>query len=360
MTTSECLALSESALSAPSFLSEIETDKKYTDVFIKDISTGVLDCRAGFDIRYQRRAHSPEGEGRYPTLVDFRNLFTVGMDYGKQRAMGIRSRWNPVFSNSIGGYPKGSVVRDSSGKKYISRIENNTNTLPTNGESNSWWNRLLPTPKFVGNDINTHAFGPNYEKTPKTTIAFIKLDEELPTEPVTTKMKIASFSGAQLSSDMNGGTFECSGMVVFSNTVCWGPLDILAPSLRRKGWLAASYWGIYSTDFTIERGSQFVKFSYSLKLSPYPDLYSNPEHENEFIEVLSGYRIPMKDGNITRMGDFRSPAKAVPIRKDKMYYLYIEYENGMMVPLDRQPQIPSPTYLEVYPFTRAIELPSAK
>ena len=68
----------------------------------------------------------------------------------------------------------------------------------------------------------------------------------------------------------------------------------------------------------------------------------------------------MKDGNITRMGDFRSPAKAVPIRKDKMYYLYIEYENGMMVPLDRQPQIPSPTYLEVYPFTRAIELPSAE
>ena len=358
MTNSECSSLVESALNAPSFISEIETDREYTDVFTKDISTGIYDCSKGFDIRYEKRASDG---GRYPTLVDFRNLFTVGIDYGKQRAMGIRARWNPSFSNSIGGYPKGSVVRDSDGRKYLSRIENNTNLLPTTGKSNSGWNRVLPKPKFIGNDINTHATGFDFDKTPKTTIAFIRLDEELPTEPVTTKMKIASFSGAQLSSDMNGGTFECSGMLVFSDVVCWGPLNPQMPYARKRGWLAASYWGVVNGqtgDDVINRGSTTTKFSYSLKLSPYPDLYTNPDHENQYIEVLSNYRVPWDDGYITRIGDFRTPAKAVPIRKDKMYYLYLEYENGMMVPIDRNPEIPSPTYLEVYPFTRALELPN--
>lgn len=357
MTSARCAEYVSAMLSDNVKMRALDTTSPYTDVFTKDVATGLIDCGNGFDERYAK----PRKEGgRYPTMVDMNNLFAAGINYGKLRALGMRAQWDSVFADSIGGYAQGAVVCDSSGRKFISRIDNNKNALPTDGKGNAYWNRDAATPRFIGNNINTHATG-DYETLPKTTIAFIKLDVELPTEPVTTRMRIASFTGAQLSTDMDSGVFECSGIVVFSDTVCWGPISPANIKFRRRGWLGMPFLGVGADGAPIANdGSSEVASSYSLKLSPYPDLYTNEDHADAFIELLSRREVPWNDGQypVARMGDFRSPAQAVPIRKDKTYYLYVEYDNCMMAPVDRNMNnIPSPTYLEVYPFARALEMP---
>ena len=97
-----------------------------------------------------------------------------------------------------------------------------------------------------------------------------------------------------------------------------------------------------------------------MKLSPYNDRYTNATHLNNYIEIASGSTIEWDDGEfpIPRYLDTASPIKAVPIEKDKEYYLYLEYVNGRMFPKELHPTIPDKIYLEVYPYSLGVKLPS--
>ena len=348
MTSSKCDTLANEALEANSLCSQIDTEKTYTDVFTRNKSTGIYECKKGFDERYQRRAHSPDGVGRYPTLVDLRNMFSAGLDYGKRRAMGIRAQWDASFSNTINGYVKGSMFHDANGVEYISRVENNTAPLPTDGVSTAYWEVKKAHPFFLGNNVNTrNIHNPN---SLKTTIAFIELETMLPLQPETTNLRIASFSGSDLFADLNGNKLECSGMVLFSTTVCWGTSSNLR--YRERAHLAEgeSDWDMTHKD----------DFSFSLKLSPYKDRYTDESHFGNYIEIASGERIEWDDGEypVPRYLETRSPIKAVPIEKDKNYYLYLEYVKGRMYPMELHPNIPDKIYLEVYPYSLGVKLPS--
>ena len=349
MTSSNCDKLANEAIDANSLCSNIDTEKTYTDVFTRNKSTGIYDCKQGFDERYQRRAHSPDGVGRYPTLVDLRNMFSAGLDYGKRRAMGIRAQWDASFSNTIKGYVKGSMFHDANGVEYISRVENNTAPLPTDGVSTEYWEVKKAHPFFIGNNINTR--DQHNPKSLKTTIAFIELETMLPLEPVTTNLRIASFSGSDLYADLNGNKFECSGMVLFSTTVCWGKPSHLR--YRSRALLALGPSVTWESDYR-------SGFSFSLKLSPYNDMYINANHSSDYIEIASGSTIEWEDEEfpVPRYLDTASPIKAVPIEKDKEYYLYLEYVNGRMFPKETHPNIQDKIYLEVYPYSLGVKLPS--
>lgn len=284
MTIFGCDVMAEDLAAYKNSTTEIDLGSGYSDVFSRNEYTGILSCQKGFDERYQMPAHKG---GKYVTRTDLNALMNIGIMHGQAKIHGWKPRWDSDFCSCIGGYPKGSILRSDDGIRMISREGHNTQPVPEDGKSNDYWQRCTATPKFRSNisyDLNPYGRG-NFNT--------IDLDVMLPRTPTTSRQLVATFDGT-------------GGLVIFA-------YKLITITKSHKT-------GIYEL---CQEGNMTVK------LSKYPDIYTEPTHADAYVEVLhtARYTVPRsKYETITYA--VKSPHKVVPLKKGTRYYLYIEYENG--------------------------------
>ena len=282
MTLEFCNELARQIAEAPNLQDDIDCSSLYSDVFQKVGNTSMVDCQNGFDSRYEVPASRG---GKYVTLSDLRNIFHIGIEHGKKKIAGWRARWDEEFCNAIGGYPIGSILRTQSGIRMISRVGDNKTKVPEDGKTISEWKRCEPTALF-GDDYYRYRNG-------------ISIIGELPIRPVTESRLIATYHCEQ------------SQLAIFTyQYLCATPRGAVAMSLCKNG----------NNDSSMR-----------LKMSQYPDIYTNEEHSDDYIELLC-HQVVRPDESwphwLKTWMDFRSPHKVVPLKAGVTYYFFIEYENG--------------------------------
>lgn len=301
MTAKFCNLLRDQLISLPFSSNEIVES---SPVFQKD-RNGVFNLYGGFGPKYEypkwNYAPYQHEVGAYATLDDLRNLFTIGIEHGRQKAIGWKNRWDANFCNSIGGYPGGSIVYTDDGVRMFSRktVSGNYAKPPSDGKTNENW---------VNSDARPD-FSPGFDFS--DIISFDEgVREKIPTTPTTTKFIAATISPGIWIGGLN-------------NTISMFVFTYLASFRTNKGYEVA-------IDLCSEGHM-------SMKLSPFNDIYTNPKHKDEYIEVLSCTNMqvkPYKDMGITWSTQIRAPHKAIPINHKNTLYLYLEYENGCMYKYD--------------------------
>lgn len=252
----------------------------------EDIDSDIYVCHGGFDSQYEK----PHGKGgRYATLEDIRNLFSIGIEHGRAKALGSKPHFDADFAKTIGGYPKGSIVYTDGGIRMVNRLGQNTIHGPqADGTTDRFWARVDPTATFYpGWDVHSG----------------VRLESGvvLPTKPTTTNFLAA---------------------VITADKVHTSPGRIVVFTY------SATYF-IYSdgrtfTDFV----NLCIQGRMSVRLSLYDDIYTNPSHADEYIEVLSCETHRVSISGVTDSIAIRSPHMAVPLHPDKTYYVFVGYENG--------------------------------
>lgn len=298
MTAKFCNLLRDQLISLPFSSNEIGES---SPVFQKD-RYGVFNLYDGFGTKYEypkwNYAPYQHEVGAYATLDDLRDIFTIGIEHGRQKAIGWKNRWDANFCNSIGGYPGGSIVYTDDGVRMFSRktVSGNYAKPPADGKTNENW---------VTSDARPY-FYPGFDFW--DAISFDEgVRKKIPTTPTTTKFIAATIPPL-------GGNISGDEMLVFT----------------------------YLAFFSTKKGSSVAidlcsKGHMSMKLSPFNDIYTNAKHKDEYIEVLSCTNMqvkPYKDSGITWSKQIRSPHKAIPRNPKGALYLYLEYENGCMYEYD--------------------------
>lgn len=298
MTAKFCNLLRDQLISLPFSSNEIGES---SPVFQKD-RNGVFNLYGGFGPKYEypKWDYAPYQHevGAYATLDDLRNLFTIGIEHGRQKAIGWKNRWDANFCNSIGGYPGGSIVYTDDGVRMFSRKTGSGNYAkpPSDGKTNENW---------VNSDARP-VFAPGFDSW--DAISFDEgVRKKIPTTPTTTKFIAATISPA------NNHVYRGDEMQVFTYMASFG---------TNKGYSV-------SIDLCSEGHM-------SMKLSPFNDIYTNPKHKDEYIEVLSCTNVHLNPKDIGMFGStqIRAPHKAIPINHKNTLYLYLEYENGCMYEYD--------------------------
>ena len=278
--------------------------EKY-NVFSKETTRAgkeFIACSRGFS----RYFGVPASEGgQYPTRQDLNNIFHIGVDHGKMRTFGMPNLWSPIVNEILEGYPYKSIVYDDNGNRFISKADGNKNPLPKEGETSKTWVPIKPIPSFMR---KTSLETPKWNRIDFNPYHF-KLDVQLPLESATTKMMVRKFTGEELG---------FSGIMFFADALYISGLSNKCPNIAS-----------IEPPYTSEEGVT-TKSSFSMKLSPYPDIYDNEEHSESFIEVLSRskYYNKPKGKNVNYEWEYRSQHKMVPISLHTTYYLYMEFENA--------------------------------
>lgn len=276
----------------------------------KDIDSDIYVCHGGFDSQYEK----PHGKGgRYATLEDIRNLFSIGIEHGRAKALGSKPHYDADFALAIGGYPKGSIVYTDEGIRMVSRRGQNYQAPQADGTTDRFWARVDPTATFYpGWDVRS--------------VVRLESGVVLPTEPTTT-----NFLAAVIPADNVGR------IVVFTySAMC---------SIYSDG--RTSY------DFV----NLCIQGRMSVRLSLYDDIYTNPSHADEYIEVLSCETHRVSISGVTDLIAIRSPHMAVPLHPKKTYYVFVGYENGCAssnVKEDNNHHITS-GYLNTYELDRGLD-----
>ena len=250
-------------------------------------ASSIVYCKHGFDERYEK----PESKGgRYVTLSDLRNMFTIGVEHGRNKILGWKNRYNSAFAAAIGGYPRGSIVRTNDGIRMISRIPNNNSALPEDGESNNYWKKVIPT-KWLS-EVNT--------KVGYSLYTSIRLKKTIPSWSNMGSMH-TKFNEivAEFTPDWS------TGLVIFTYA-CYC-------ENTKKQYLY---------------GNLDCAGSMSMKISKYSDILTNPDHADDYIEVLHSDSYTIED--IPGIGfpvkcRRRKPHQAIPLKPGVKYYIYLEY-----------------------------------
>lgn len=252
----------------------------------QDIDSDIYVCHGGFDSRYE----NPHGKGgRYATLEDVRNLFSIGIEHGRAKALGSKPHYDADFSLAIGGYPKGSIVYTDEGIRMVSRRGQNYQAPQSDGTTDRFWARVDPTATFYpGWDVSSG----------------VRLESGvvLPTEPTTTNVLAAVITADK-------GHTSPGRIVVFTHSATY----------------YVNHAGRTSYEFVDLCGQGRM----SVRLSLFDDIYTNPSHADEYIEVLSAEAnaVPITS-EVSAPITIRSPHMAVPLHPDKTYYVFVGYENG--------------------------------
>lgn len=287
MTRFSCDRMAEDLAAYKNDYVGLDLGNEYSDVFKQDTNNKIVTCADGFDERYEH-PHIPrqpqDTPGKYVSLSDLHNIFGIGISYGQAKLHGWTARWDYDFCNAIGGYPRGSILRNAKGKKMVSRYGDNNEPMPEDGESFSWA-KCEPEPFFYIDDSEVPAY---------RTRDLMTLDIAMPAQPATFKKLATSW------------TQEHNEIKIFSYTFETQTLSsrIIALDICKTG-------------------------NMKLKLSKFSDIYTNKKHEDSYIEVLTSntYELPISESS-TKTVRLRVPHKVVPLKAGIQYYLYLEYENG--------------------------------
>lgn len=271
----------------------INYSSSYSDVFSPLDSRGVVTCSKGFDERYEKPYTAG---GKYATLTDFKNLFSIGQTYGKAKLLGWKPRWDSDFCEAIGGYPKGSILRAVDGTKMISRIGDNMEELPADALTTDEWKRMGCVPQFnipKGEGGQWARDGRAYEVS-------------IPELPVTP----------------GGGTWK---QLV-------GTMNCEESHLAICSYLYNAVNRTAQKDYSVFL-DLCVQGDMVLKVSQYPDIYTNEDHSDEYIELLHAQTINLQGDedwpeSYKPTLHLRNPHKVVPFKKGVTYYFYLEYDRG--------------------------------
>ena len=310
MTHRQCDILADQLAVAERIGTEIDTSSPYynqsntaRNVFYRrTTNTGKVHvwCNQGFDERYGKPAS--EG-GQYPVRQDLNNIFHIGVDHGKFRSFGMPNLWDSSVSSILDGCPYKCIVYDEDGNRFISRFGGNKNPLPKKGEKSTAWVPIKPIPSFMH---KTNRNSPKWNRLDLNP-SYMSLDVDLPLETTTTKLLVKKFTGKDLG---------FSGVMIF--------VDALSTNYHRNEAIATLEPPTQIENYEVTRAS------FSMKLSPYSDIYENDDHADSFIEVFSKSQYYKQIPNKSIYWDYRSPHILVPISLNTTYYLYMEFENACL------------------------------
>lgn len=290
---------------------------RYPFMLVQTSNGVALNCRYGFI-----------GErGYYCTLSDLRNLFHLGIDYGKTYALGVVPKWNPVVNTIHGGYPKKAILWDEDGNRFISLKNDNTSRIPKGNTGNAEWALYTPRPRFRAIRTVRNGLGPDMRPY------LFKLEASLPKERATTNLMVRQFTGRDIG---------LSGLIIFT------------PGFRRK--LHSSDYVQSGTIVDLQPQKEGETASVKMKISTYNDIYENEDHADSYIEVFS--ESMTYKSNTATDPHYRSPHKLIPISADTTYYLYLEFQNACISRSfwDEQPNNQDVS-LMCYTFNRTLDWP---
>lgn len=327
-----CEYLMRQMLSAENLSTGVDTSSPHTDVFTEypdgHSLAGIVDCSKGFDSRYE----VPKSRGgRYPTLTDLKNIFSVGVSHGIRKAYGMVPTWDEKFCKAIGGYPAGVVLWDGNGNKFLSKHQNNMQPVPTDGKSNNYWKLVKPTPAFA-HFVRYPSPDIHVSKGIGLNPSYMWIDTKLPLEPTTKNIMVKQFTSEDID----------ASIIVFTNSIDVTP---------RPNWVVPDHLALTNP---IRPGVS----SFSLKVSPYPDIYENEDHKDAYIEAYSQSSYLENIPNKTLQWGYRSPHKLIPLAPNTTYYLYMEFVNSCIE--DRWDIIAdygNPIGIFFYKFSRALYWP---
>ena len=110
----------------------------------KEGDASVYDGKHGFDERYERA-------GTYVKSRDLNALLGFGLLDLNNVVYGVPARFNRHVAELIGGYPRLAVLRNENGDAMVSRIGDNFNPPPEDGNTNAYWKRLYDGDLTVDN-----------------------------------------------------------------------------------------------------------------------------------------------------------------------------------------------------------------
>lgn len=266
---------------APSIYDSPPTIQKGASAFQNStIGDNIYDCRKGFGREYGKPASKG---GRYMTLTDLRMMYYLGVEGGKQMLNGWKPFYDEQFCRSIGGYPKGAIIRYPDGRKMVSRIENNLQPLPEKYETNRYWAVVRPMQTWR-----------NHTGDGSDDLVYPPLNFIPPQEKTTAVYCIPA-------------DFMYSALYHI-------PLYFYVPIKREDS--PGSWWFLESTLCTVGE--------FELRMSRYDDIYTNKNHSNNYITI--GKIMPLRVNQyMSRNGEAIS--RLIPISAGRWYF-YFDYKDG--------------------------------
>ena len=229
-------------------------------------TTGLYKAPDGFGAAYAKKASKG---GRYMNLTDIRMMYYLGTEYAKMRLYGRKPFWDESFCKSVGGYARGAIIRHPSGKKMISRNENNFTAMPDEYKTDNAWAMVKAT----------HCFRRLYSDN----LYYFPLNFQPPFVD-TTQTYVVPID------------VEYSGLYTF-------PMMFFAQNQR--------WW----------EEDLCVSGNVVLRISKYDDIMSNASHKDSYVTVG---QLLYYDISANRL---RKSFSSIPLSKGR-YYAYIGYENA--------------------------------
>ena len=223
-------------------------------------------CKKGFDDAFGQPLSKG---GKYVTLDDINAILGIGIEYGKWKAKGGYS-----IASHTGTYQY-SIFHSKNGKRMIRKKKASANLPPDDGKTTNEWASLRPKPTFrpVYNSATLLADkSENITQTSKPNVTVVLLGRLISTY---------------------GGVYQFSHL--FHVTPVRGQ---------------DQYWCTCFSHGTVR-----------MIISEYNDIYTNPDHANEYIIVGMGY---CENKNSERQW---TPI-LMPLKPKKSYYVYLEYDDN--------------------------------
>lgn len=326
MTETQIPYLYQQMLDSP-YINRAIKESNYSTVFratkTNNQGTKFYDIGKGFDEKYELPASKG---GRYITQSDIENIAIIGCNEGRKMLHGESAIYNSDVQSTIGGYPKYAVIYNREGERWISKKENNNNSLPNSGEESEVWGKLKCCPSFFTSYpsglSDTYSSQSIYLRNLNVRIDEIAAEHSTtgakswPKGSLTGKFALpiiqyyrggssTRFQGVQL-----GYIPERSYILMLRNVL------IHSNFKDSEYGKAVPIWG--KTDFFVGH--------IRILISEYDDILTNPEHQDEYVVASSvyGYYAPYPLQNYYV---HQAPTQIIPLKGGATYYFYLDCKN---------------------------------